>query len=41
MLQWKARFAALLTVLALIAAVGGGGFFNAGGVSDLLRNLGW
>jgi hypothetical protein len=35
MLQWKARFAALLTILALIAAVGGGGVF------EQLRNLGW
>jgi hypothetical protein len=35
MLQWKARFAALLTVLALMAAVGGGGLF------ELTRNLGW
>jgi hypothetical protein len=41
MLQWKARFAALLTVLALIAAVGGGWFSDAGGASELLRNLGW
>jgi hypothetical protein len=36
MLQWKARFAALLTVLALIAAVGGGGVLE-----QFTRNLGW
>jgi hypothetical protein len=34
MLQWKARFAALLTVLALVAAVGGG-------LAEFTRNLGW
>jgi hypothetical protein len=34
MLQWKARFAALLTVLALVAAVGGG-------LAQLTHNLGW
>jgi hypothetical protein len=37
MLQWKARFVALLTVLALIAAVGGGGGF----LEQFTRNLGW
>jgi hypothetical protein len=36
MLQWKARFIALLTACALVAA--SGGFF---GLADLARNLGW
>jgi hypothetical protein len=36
MLQWKARFAALITLCALIAAAGG--FF---GLENLARNIGW
>jgi hypothetical protein len=34
MLQWKARLAALLTVLTLVAAAGGGEFFR-------LTHFGW